>query len=52
MMLHELAAVSAALAATIDVNTGTDAVAADGMCSLREAITSANLHVAPFTGPG
>jgi hypothetical protein len=26
---------SAALAATIDVNTGTDVVAADGKCSLR-----------------
>lgn len=29
-----------------------DVVAADGNCSLREAITSANLHAAPFTGPG
>lgn len=47
-----LALPSAALAATIDVNTGTDAVTADGKCSLREAITSANLHAAPFTGSG
>ncbi|HET6869818.1 MAG TPA: CSLREA domain-containing protein, partial [Solirubrobacteraceae bacterium] len=47
-----LALPSAALAATIEVNTGTDVVSADGKCSLREAITSANLHAAPFTGPG
>jgi CSLREA domain-containing protein len=47
-----LALPSAALAATIEVSTGTDVVAADGKCSLREAITSANLHAAPFTGPG
>lgn len=47
-----LALPSAALAATIEVNTGTDVVASDGKCSLREAITSANLHAAPFAGPG
>ena len=47
-----LALPSAAVAATIQVNTGTDAVAADGQCSLREAITSANLHAAPFPGSG
>jgi len=47
-----LAFPSAALATTIDVNTGMDVVAPDGKCSLREAITSANLHAAQFTGPG
>ena len=29
-----------------------DAVANDGHCSLREAVTSVNLHAAPFTGAG
>ena len=47
-----LALPSAALGATIEVNTGIDAVANDGHCSLREAVTSANLHAAPFSGAG
>jgi CSLREA domain-containing protein len=34
---------ASSLAATIAVNTGTDSVANDGLCSLREAITAANL---------
>src|SRR4051794_40218162 len=45
-------AVPAASAATIDVNTKEDDFTADGFCSLREAITSANLDVAPFSGIG
>jgi CSLREA domain-containing protein len=44
--------VPAAGAATIAVNTEADAVGADGHCSLREAITSANTDKAPFTGAG
>jgi CSLREA domain-containing protein len=47
-----LALPSTALGATIEVNTGIDAVADDGHCSLREAVTSANLHAAPFSGAG
>jgi CSLREA domain-containing protein len=39
-------------AATIAVTTTADAVAADGLCSLREAITSANTDSAPFAGAG
>ncbi|HET8941865.1 MAG TPA: CSLREA domain-containing protein [Rudaea sp.] len=38
--------VPAASAARIDVNTATDAVAVDGQCSLREAITAVNKQAA------
>jgi len=38
----------AARAATISVTTTSDALLADGQCSLREAITSANLDAATF----
>src|SRR4051794_5044883 len=37
---------SSALAATITVTTNADTVAADGQCSLREAVTAANLDAA------
>jgi CSLREA domain-containing protein len=47
-----LAGVPDAAARAIDVTTNADTLAADGSCSLREAITSANLDAAPFTGPG
>jgi CSLREA domain-containing protein len=41
-----------ALGATINVNTVTDELSADGHCSLREAITAANTNAAPFAGSG
>jgi CSLREA domain-containing protein len=41
-----------ASAASIAVTATNDAVAADGRCSLREAITSANQDTAPFSGAG
>ena len=41
-----------AAAATITVNTTSDAFADDGHCSLREAIGSANGDAAPFASPG
>jgi CSLREA domain-containing protein len=44
--------VPSASAETIDVTADDDAYAVDGKCSLREAITSANLDAAPFAGPG
>src|SRR4051812_45982601 len=43
---------SPAGATTIAVDTTADAIAADGHCSLREAISSANADIAPFAGPG
>src|SRR5215207_1645974 len=43
---------SAARAATITVDTTLDVVMSDGDCSLREAITSANLDAAQFSGAG
>src|SRR3954451_7760438 len=39
-------------AATIGVTTQADALAADGQCSLREAVFSANADAAPFTSAG
>ncbi len=42
-----LGAPAAATAATLTVTTTADAVAADGACGLREAITAANLDAAP-----
>lgn len=39
-------------AATINVSTTADAYAADGLCSLREAITSANNDASPFVLAG
>jgi CSLREA domain-containing protein len=39
-------------AATVAVTTEDDVVAADGSCSLREAITAANTDAAPFAGAG
>ena len=47
-----MAAAPAAPAATINVDTRDDGVSNDGHCSLREAISSANLDSAPFNGPG
>jgi CSLREA domain-containing protein len=47
-----LTAAAGAQAAPIAVDIEADTVAADGHCSLREAITSANDDVAPFTGAG
>jgi CSLREA domain-containing protein len=41
-----------ARAATITVSTTTDASAADGHCSLREAVQAANTDAAPFSGAG
>src|SRR5436190_7368753 len=41
-----------ASAATITVSTTTDASAADGQCSLREAVQAANTNAAPFSGAG
>ena len=46
-----LTAPAVARAATISVTTTADAVAVDGACSLREAITSANVNAA-MAGPG
>jgi len=43
---------SGARAATIAVDIEGDVVAADGHCSLREAITTANDDVPPFAGAG
>jgi CSLREA domain-containing protein len=43
---------TAAQAATIAVDIEVDTVAADGHCSLREAITSANTDTPPFAGAG
>ena len=43
----DLGAPAAATAATLTVTTTADAVAADGACALREAITAANLDAAP-----
>lgn len=43
---------TSAPAAILPVNTTLDAVAADGRCSLREAISSANNDQAVFTGDG
>ena len=47
-----LGSASGASAATIAVSVGDDVVAADGQCSLREAITAANTDSAPFAGAG
>lgn len=44
------AAPAASLATTITVNFAGDTVANDGRCSLREAVTAANLH-APLYAP-
>jgi CSLREA domain-containing protein len=41
-----------ASAATIAVTTTTDASAADGQCSLREAVQAANTDATPFPGAG
>jgi CSLREA domain-containing protein len=41
-----------ASAETIDVTADDDVYAVDGRCTLREAITSANLDGAPFVAPG
>src|SRR3954452_23920216 len=41
-----------AFAAAITVDTNADALAADGHCSLREAISSANADAPPFSGAG
>jgi CSLREA domain-containing protein len=46
------AAPSSALASTITVDIRTDVMAADGHCSLREAIQAANARAAPFPGAG
>src|SRR5689334_6861016 len=43
---------ASARAATIDVTVAADAVAADGRCSLREAITAANTDAAVFPDAG
>jgi CSLREA domain-containing protein len=45
-------AVAEAQAAPIAVDIEADTLAADGHCSLREAITAANNDVAPFMGAG
>ena len=42
LFLTALTSPSLTLAATLTVNTSDDAIAADGMCSLREAIINAN----------
>jgi CSLREA domain-containing protein len=42
----------AALATTLNVTTETDAVGADGQCSLREAISNANAGFSTVLGPG
>ncbi len=47
-----LGSASGASAATIAVTVGDDVLAADGQCSLREAITAANNDSAPFAGAG
>jgi CSLREA domain-containing protein len=47
-----LALVGGAVGATLTVNTTLDVVAADGQCSLREAITAANNDSAVFAGAG
>jgi hypothetical protein len=41
-----------ARAATIPVTSASDALAADGVCTLREAMASANNNMAPFPTPG
>jgi len=46
MALALFTIVPVATAATVNVNTTTDVVAVDGLCSLREAITSVNNHAA------
>src|SRR6476646_10172725 len=43
---------SSASGATIGVTTEADALEADGSCSLREAVMSANNDTAPYTGTG
>jgi len=47
-----LALTAGAAAATIAVDTELDALAADGHCSLREAITAANTNSQVFAGAG
>ena len=49
MVMFSLGLVGDACAATINVTTTDDTIAADGQCSLREAITAANLDSA-FNG--
>ena len=52
VLVTSTVAQSAGEGATIVVSTTDDVVEDDGLCSLREAITSANDDVAPFPGAG